>query len=276
MAAQTIPFEYIPVDALEPNPFQPRQSFDPAGLTRLAANLQEVGMIQLILVRPAGAGRFQILAGERRWRAARLAGWTEIGALVREVSDQQAAELALIENEHREAVPRLQTARAAETLMKRNDLTHDDLAAVLGMERSSVTNLLRLLSLDAEVQKLVGEAPGQLSIGHAKLLVGLPAFQQRRYASRALDKKLPVRGLARLIQRDRSRARVARVGASAESTDLAALESRLTEHLGQAARIEMPTRTGGRRKAGTLAIRYSSLDELEGIFERLGFRANPE
>jgi ParB family chromosome partitioning protein len=276
LATQTIPFEYLAIDALEPNPFQPRQHFDPAGLTRLAANLKAVGMIQLILVRPAGAGRFQILAGERRWRAARLAGWTEIGALVREVSDQQAAELALIENEHREAVPRLDTARAADALMKRNGLTHDELAAVLGMERSSVTNLLRLLTLDPEVQKLVSDAPGQLSIGHAKLLVGLPAFQQRSFARRAIEKKLPVRGLARLIQRERSRARRARMGASAESTDLASLESRLTEHLGQAIRIEMPTRTGGRRKAGTLAIRYSSLDELEGIFERLGFRANAE
>jgi len=271
-----VPYELVPVDALEPNPFQPRRQFDPAALTRLSGSLQRDGMMQPILVRSIGQGRFQILAGERRWRAAKLAGWTDMGALVRQVSDQQAAELALIENEHREDVPRLDTARAAEALMKRDGLTHDELAAVLGMERSSVTNLLRLLTLDASVQELVGDGPGQLSMGHAKLLVGLPAIQQRSYARRAIERKLPVRGLTRLIQRERHRARLARVGQDAGAADLASLESRLTEHLGQVARIELPARTGGRRKAGTLAIRYSSFEELDGIFDRLGFRANPE
>src|SRR5690606_20511907 len=158
--------------------------------------------------------------------AARQAGWTEISVLVREVGEQQAAELALIENEHREQVARLDTARAAESLMKREGLTHDELAAILGMERSSVTNLLRLLTLDPAVQGLVGEGPGLLSMGHAKLLVGLPPMQQRTYARRAIDRKMPVRGLMRLIQRERHRARLARVGQSDGAADVAALEDR--------------------------------------------------
>lgn len=269
-------YQVLPIHCLEPNPYQPRRQFDKDALERLAESLNRDGMMQPILVRPVEAGRFQILAGERRWRAARQAGWTEIQVLVREVGEQQAAELALIENEHREQVARLDTARAAENLMKREGLTHDELAAILGMERSSVTNLLRLLTLDPAVQALVGEGPGLLSMGHAKLLVGLPAMQQRAYARRAIERKLPVRGLMRLIQRERHRARLARVGQSEGAADIAALEDRLTEHLGQRVSIELPGKTAGRRKAGTLSIRYSSFEELDGIFERLGFQANPD
>ena len=268
-------YQVMPIHCLEPNPYQPRRQFDKDSLQRLAESLKRDGMMQPILVRPVEAGRFQILAGERRWRAARQAGWTEIHVLVREAGEQQAAELALIENEHREQVARLDTARAAESLMKRDRLTHDELAAVLGMERSSVTNLLRLLTLDPAVQGLVGEGPGMLSMGHAKLLVGLPPMQQRTYARRAIDRQMPVRGLMRLIQRERHRARLARVGQSEGAADIAALEDRLTEHLGQRVSIELPGKTAGRRKAGTLSIRYSSFEELDGIFERLGFQANP-
>lgn len=274
MEAQAV-YQVLPIHCLEPNPYQPRRQFDKEALGRLSESLKRDGMMQPILVRPAGSGRFQILAGERRWRAARQAGWTEINVLVREVGEQQAAELALIENEHREQVARLDTARAAENLMKREGLTHDELAAVLGMERSSVTNLLRLLTLDPAVQALVGEGPGTLSMGHAKLLVGLPSLQQRSYARRAIDRKMPVRGLMRLIQRERHRARLAKVGQPEGAADLTALENRLTEHLGQRVSIELPGKTGGRRKAGTLAIHYSSFEELDGIFERLGFQANP-
>lgn len=275
MEAQAV-YQVLPIHCLEPNPYQPRRQFDKEALGRLSESLKRDGMMQPILVRPAGSGQFQILAGERRWRAARQAGWTEINVLVREVGEQQAAELALIENEHREQVARLDTARAAENLMKREGLTHDELAAVLGMERSSVTNLLRLLTLDPAVQALVGEGPGTLSMGHAKLLVGLSSLQQRSYARRAIDRKMPVRGLMRLIQRERHRARLAKVGQPEGAADLTALENRLTEHLGQRVSIELPGKTGGRRKAGTLAIRYSSFEELDGIFERLGFQANPE
>jgi ParB family chromosome partitioning protein len=272
-----VPYELVPIDALDPNPYQPRRQFDSAALTRLSESLKRDGMMQPILVRPAGSGRFQILAGERRWRAARQAGWTEISVLIRPVSEQQAAELALIENEHREAVARLDTARAAAALMQREGLTHDELGAVLGMERSSVTNLLRLLTLDPAVQELVGEGPGMLSMGHAKILVGLPPIQQRGFARRAIDKKIPVRGLMRLIQRERNRQRLARAGQGKEgAADVAALEQRLTEFLGQQSRLELPVRTLGRRKAGTLSIRYSSFEELDGIFERLGFKANPD
>lgn len=269
-------YQVLPIYCLEPNPYQPRRQFDKDALGRLSESLKRDGMMQPILVRPAGSGRFQILAGERRWRAARQAGWTEISVLVRDVGEQQAAELALIENEHREQVARLDTARAAENLMKREGLTHDELAAVLGMERSSVSNLLRLLTLDPAVQAMVGEGLGMLSMGHAKLLVGLSSLQQRSYARRAIDRKLPVRGLMRLIQRERHRARLEKVGQPAGAADLTALENRLTEHLGQRVSIELPGKSGGRRKAGTLSIRYSSFEELDGIFERLGFQANAE
>lgn len=275
--ASQIALQTVPIEALEPNPYQPRRGIFTEQLAMLGQSLKRDGLLQPILVRPVGPGRFQILAGERRWRAAQWSGWTEISVLVRAVDDRQAAELALIENEHREAVARLDTARAAAALMQREGLTHEELAAVLGMERSSVTNLLRLLTLDPAVQDLVGEGPGQLTMGHAKLLVGLPPIQQRAFARRAIARKLPVRGLMRLIQRERQRQRLARMGQGSDgSADVAALEMRLTEFLGQTVKLELPGKTAGRRKAGTLAIRYSSYEELDGIFERLGFQANPE
>ncbi len=277
MPVAEVMLKSLPIDVLDPNPFQPRRGIFTERLAMLGESLKRDGMLQPVLVRPVEAGRYQILAGERRWRAAQWNGWTEISALVREVDDRQAAELALIENAHREDVARLDTARAAAALMKREGLTHDELAAVLGMERSSVTNLLRLLTLDPAVQELVGDGPSQLTVGHAKLLIGLSPIQQRAFARRAIERKLPVRGLMRLIQRERRRARLARIEKGAEgAADVAALEQRLTEHLGQQARVELPARTGGRRRAGTLSIRYSSYEELDGIFERLGFKVNPD
>jgi len=262
---------------LDPNPFQPRRTFDLDSLKRLAESFRTSGMMQPIVARKGAADRFEILAGERRWRAAKLAGWTEVPVLLRNVDDQQAAEMALIENEHREAVPKLETARAAASLMSREGLTHEALAAVLGMERSSVSNLLRLLELDPTVQGLVGDGPGQLTVGHAKLLVGLKPSQQRQFAKTAIDREMTVRALMRVIQREKHKARMARLGRVVDDqAEVSAIEHRLTEHLGQNVRIESPTRRGGRHKAGSLTISYNSFEELDGIFERLGFKVNEE
>lgn len=270
-------FRVLRISDMDPNPFQPRRTFDPEALQRLADSFKTTGMMQPILARKGGAERFEILAGERRWRAAKLAGLLEVPVLLREVTDQQAAEMALIENEHREAVPKLETARAAAALMEREGLKHEDLAAILGMERSSVSNLLRLLDLDQSVQELVGDGPGQLSVGHAKLLVGLHRTLQRSFAKRALEKEMTVRALARVIQREKHKTRLARLGVTVDDQgEVSALEHRLTEHLGQRVKIESPSRRGGRHKAGSLTISYNSFDELDGIFERLGFKPNEE
>ena len=182
----------IPVASVRPNAHQPRMSFDEEALAALTASIREVGVLQPILVRPVSEGEFELIAGERRWRAARRAGMPTIPAIVRDVSDLHSVQQALIENLHRQDLNPLEEAGAYQQLIEDFGLTHEQLSGRVGRSRAAITNTLRLFQLPPAVQKMVGE--GQLSAGHARALLGTPdrAFQEalaRRAVSQQLSHK---------------------------------------------------------------------------------------
>jgi len=190
----------ISVDHIQPNPHQPRRSFHSDRLNELAASIRESGVVQPILVRfaPGGANRFEIVAGERRWRAARVAGLATIPAIVQEVANERLLELALIENIQREDLNPIETAQAFDQLSRTLALTHEQIAQKTGKDRATITNFLRLLKLAAEVQAMVGE--GALTMGHAKALAGLDAAAQKVLARKIVDQDLSVRATERIVQ----------------------------------------------------------------------------
>jgi ParB family chromosome partitioning protein len=255
----------VPLDAIEPNPHQPRTEFPLKELDALAETLHRHGLLQPIVVRSIGANRYQLVAGERRFRAARQLGWPTIDALVRSVSDPESAELALVENELRANVAPLDTARAVTRLIERFGHTHEDVACLLGLERSSVTNLLRLLKLDPQVQALVGDGEGKLSAGHAKALLTVTRTQQRSLARRVIRNQLSVRQLEALIKRQ-AREQALIIARPSKDPNLARLETQLSEHLGHPAALAWD------RPGGRLTLSFWSMEELEGFFERVGFK----
>lgn len=254
----------LPLDRIGSGRYQPRTRMDEAALTELAESIKAQGVMQPILVRPIAAGRYEIVAGERRWRAAQRAGLTEIPALVRVVPDQTALALSLIENIQREDLNPLEEAQGVKRLIEEFELTHEEAARAIGRSRSAVTNLLRLTQLAPPVQALV--LADKLDMGHARALLALPAAQQAATAAKLVAERLTVRDAERLVQV------LLRPGASkskrgsrrAANGDLARLEGELAEALGAVVRIE-PTRKG----AGRVVIRYSSLDQLDGILAKL-------
>lgn len=256
--------ERLPVDCIRRSPYQPRRAFSAAELDQLADSLGRHGMLQPIVVRPLGPRLYELVAGERRWRAAQRAGWTDIPATVRTLSDAQAAELAIVENLQRQNLAPMELAHAIERLIEQFGLTHEAVAIALGAERSTVTNWLRLLELDPEVQLLVGEGEGQLRAGHAKVLAGLTRAEQRRWAQRIIRERLSVRQLEARLARVHGPAGAAADTAAAE---VARLERALSEQLLAPVRIEH-----GRGGQGRLVLKYGSLDELDGLLERLGYR----
>src|SRR5579862_8843297 len=189
----------LPVVVIQANPFQPRTSFDEASLASLTSSIRAVGVLQPVLVRPTSDGGYQLIAGERRWRAAKRAGLPTIPAIVRDVSDMPSIEHALIENLHRQDLNPLEEAGAYQQLIEDFGLTHEQLSSRLGKSRVSITNTLRLFQLPPAVQKLVGE--GQLSAGHAKALLGTPdrAFQEA-LARRVVSEQLSVRAVEEAVR----------------------------------------------------------------------------
>lgn len=190
----------LPITQIEPNRYQPRSHFDEEALASLAASIREVGVLQPILVRPAGTGLYELIAGERRWRAAQRAGLTTIPALVRTVQSEQSLEQALVENLHREDLNPLEEAAAYQQLIEDFSLTQDQVATRVGKSRSAVANTIRLLQLPGPVQKLV--ADGKLSAGHARALLGVPdpSFQEE-LARLAVAEELTVREVEDLVRR---------------------------------------------------------------------------
>jgi ParB family chromosome partitioning protein len=237
---------------------------DAASLAELALSIKEQGVMQPILVRPVDGSRFEIVAGERRWRAAQQAGLREVPALVRTVPDQAALAVALIENIQREDLNPLEEAKGLERLIEEFGLTHEAAAKAVGRSRSAVSNLLRLTSLAPPVQEYL--LAGKLEMGHARALLALPVAQQSGAASRVVEAQMSVRETERMVhalqnpeQRTQRKVRFARDG------DTLRLENEFGEHLGAVVRLEP-----GRKGAGRLVIRYSSLEQLDGIVERLG------
>jgi ParB family chromosome partitioning protein len=237
---------------------------DAGSLAELAESIREQGIVQPILVRPIDGGRYEIIAGERRWRAAQQAGLREVPALVRSIPDQSALALALIENIQREDLNPLEEAHGLARLVEEFGLTHDAAAKAIGRSRSAVTNLLRLTGLAKPVQDYMYS--GALEMGHARALLALPLAEQGGAASRVVEGGLSVRETERLVQRllDPSRRAPGARGNAERNVDTARLETELAERLGASVRIEP-----GRKGAGRLVIRYASLEHLDGILARL-------
>jgi ParB family chromosome partitioning protein len=256
--------QMIAIDRVRPGKYQPRTKMDPASLAELADSIREQGVMQPILVRPVDGARFEIIAGERRWRAAEQAGLREVPALVRSVADNAALALALVENIQREDLNPLEEAQGLARLIHEFRLTHDAVAKAVGRSRSAVTNLLRLTTLAKPVQEFL--LAGALEMGHARALLALPETQQAGAATRVVNGSLSVRETERLVHGLLNPAkRAARRGKPGYDADTARLENELAERLGAVVHIEP-----GRKGAGRLVIRYSTLEQLDGIVARLG------
>ena len=259
--------QMLSIERLRPGKYQPRTKMDTASLAELALSIREQGVMQPILVRPVDGGRFEIIAGERRWRAAQQAGLRDIPALVKSVPDQAALAVALIENIQREDLNPLEEARGLQRLIDDFGLTHDAVAKAVGRSRSAVSNLLRLTALALPVQEYLLD--GALEMGHARALLALPVTQQAGAAARVVNGALSVRDTERLVHALQNPAKRAarRKGKPAYDADTARLENDLAERLGAVVHIEP-----GRQGAGRIVIRYSTLEQLDGIVERLAPR----
>ena len=254
----------LAVGAIQAGKYQPRRNFDEAALDELAASLKAQGMIQPIVVRALPRGRYELITGERRWRAAQRAGLSEVPALVREVSEQTVLAMALIENIQREDLSPLEEADALQRLIDEFGLTHQQVAAAVGRSRAAVSNLLRLLELPARIRALLDTR--SLDMGHARALATLPEKLAVSLAERAAAQHWSVRELeaaARLAQS----APIAAVKTAARKprdADLAVLERELSERL--ATRVELLSARGGR---GKLVLHYHNLDALDGLLAKL-------
>ncbi len=258
----------IPIDSLEPNPFQPRRLFDEELLTDLANSIREKGVIQPLIVRPTLRGTYEIVAGERRWRAASIAGFESVPAIVREMSDSESLEIALIENLQRENLNAVDTAEAYDTLIKRFDYTHESLAKKIGKDRSSITNHLRLLRLPDAVKEDLRQE--RLSTGHAKALLAVEDVQSQLSLSRkVISRKLSVRELEKIVQNVKNKPNRQDFGDRQLDPELREVENGLSGHLGTKVRIKI-SETG----SGKLEIHIHSMEVLNGIVELLGYREN--
>jgi len=262
------------LDRLQAGKYQPRTRMDEGSLYELAESIKSQGVMQPILVRPVGepvAGRYEIIAGERRFRAAQLAGLAEVPVLVKAVPDEAAAVMALIENIQREDLNPLEEAQGLKRLVDEFGLTHEQAAQSVGRSRSAASNLLRLLNLAAPVQQML--MAGDIGMGHARALLSLPAAQQILAANEVAAKKLSVRQAEKLVTQALSPGRqtpLLRVKHD-KSRDIVRLEEQLADALTADVEIRVQRKTK-RGEQGEIAIRFSSMDELNGLLEKLGAR----
>ena len=253
----------LPVELLQRGANQPRLEFAADALQELADSIRAQGVLQPVLVRPLGAsGNFEIIAGERRWRAAQLAGLYEIPALVRKLDDRAAMCSALIENIQREDLNLLEQARGLARLSEEFAMTHDAIAASVGRSRSAVTNMLRLLELCDEVKRLLETR--QLEMGHARALLTLSGQQQIWAAQQIIRSGLSVRATEALVRRLQKAKNVFKPGTSRADPNVKLLETELSENLGAAVTIQQK-----KQGKGTLRIAYDSLEQLDGILARI-------
>lgn len=253
----------LPVDLIKRGQFQPRKTMNPEALQDLADSVRTQGVVQPILVRPlSGSDKYEIIAGERRWRAAQMAGLHEVPALIRNVPDQAAACIALIENIQREDLNPLEEARTLSRLLHEFKMTHETVAEAVGRSRSMVSNLLRLLELDSEVQELL--QAGRLEMGHARAIAALPVEQQANIARTVVKQGLSVRATEQLVRRSGKTAGKKQPGSRKIDPNIRKLQEDLSGRLG--ASVTINNHAKGK---GSLVIRYNSLDELEGILKRI-------
>ncbi|WP_306605120.1 ParB/RepB/Spo0J family partition protein [Azonexus sp.] len=254
----------LPVDRMKPGKYQPRTHMDQDSLAELAGSIKAQGIMQPILVRAVestpGAERYEIVAGERRWRAAQIAGLDEVPVLVRSIPDEQALAMALIENIQRENLNPLEEAQGLQRLIDEFGLTHQQAADAVGRSRPAASNLLRLLQLTASVQELL--ITGKLDMGHARALLPLSGAQQVAVAQRIVQKGLSVREAERLVQQIINPPKQA--GAQPVDRDLLRLQEELSDSVGAAVAIR-----SNKKGAGKITIEFGDLDQLEGILGRL-------
>lgn len=251
----------LPVDLIQRGKYQPRRDIEPESLRELADSILAQGVIQPISVRPVGDQRYEIIAGERRWRAAQLAGLDVIPVVIREVSDQAAIAMALIENIQREDLNPIEEAASLQRLQREFDLTQQDVATAVGKSRSTVANLLRLMTLQADVQRLVEH--GDLEMGHARALLGLEGSNQSQAARTVVSKGLTVRQTEALVRHLLAKKTVP-VAAKQIDPNIRHLQDDLSRRLGAPVQIQHSAK--GR---GKLVLTYNSLDELDGILSHI-------
>ena len=250
----------IGVEKIVPNPFQPRIRFNEIELDELADSIRQHGVMQPIVVRQ-NSGGYELIAGERRWRASQRAGLTDLPAIVRDLDDQQVAALALIENIQREQLTAIEQARALARMRDQFSMDQTALAAMISSSRSNVANLLRLLNLVKDVQTMLED--GRLEMGHARALLPLPENMQQKAAEDVLRSRLSVRQTETLVKRLLS-GDTASAKTGADDPDVGRLEMKLSDSLG--AKVKLKPRKGGK---GLIVIEYGSLDILDGIVTRL-------
>ena len=253
--------QHLPLDLIQRGKYQPRRDMDPSALEELANSIKVQGVMQPIVVRPIGGGRFEIIAGERRWRASQQAGLDKIPAMVRELPDEAAIAMALIENIQREDLNPIEEAVALQRLQQEFELTQQQVADAVGKSRVTITNLLRLIALPEEIKTLL--AHGDLEMGHARALLGLPLEQQVEGARHVVARGLTVRQTEALVRQWLNSKDKPAEKAKADP-DINRLEQRLAEKLGAPVQIKH-----GAKGKGQLVIRYSSLDELQGVLAHI-------
>ena len=253
----------LPITQLQRGKYQPRTKMDQTSLEELAASIRAQGLIQPILVRPVGGGRHEIIAGERRWRAAGMAGLSAVPVVIRDVPDQAALAMALIENIQRENLNPLEEAQGMQRLIDEFQLTHQTLAESVGRSRTAVTNALRLLNLSASVQRLLLD--NKIDMGHARALLALDPKRQQEIATKVADKKLSVRETEELVNQILNPPPLPiKKAAKAADRDVQRLAEELSEKLGTDVQIR-----SGRKGSGKLIVSYSSNEHLGSLLGRL-------
>jgi len=251
----------LAVSVLQPGKYQPRTRMDPGSLEELAASIKAQGLIQPISVRPVGNGRFEIIAGERRWRAAQIAGLTEVPVLIRDIPDDAALAMSLIENIQREDLNPLEEAAGIQRLIDEFTMTHQQAADAVGRSRSAASNLLRLLQLAKPAQDML--MAGDIEMGHARALLPLSKAEQGRIAAFVVDKGFSVRETERLVARELNPPPKKGAGKKPDR-DLLRLEEELADRLGAVVKL-----SANRKGGGSLNIRFGSLDQLDGLLARI-------
>ena len=259
--AETQRQEMLAVGVLQPGKYQPRTRMDPDSLEELAASIKAQGLIQPISVRPVRSGHYEIIAGERRWRAAQIAGLVELPVLIRDIPDDAALAMSLIENIQREDLNPLEEAAGLQRLIDEFKMTHQQAADAVGRSRSAASNLLRLLQLGKPAQDML--MAGDIEMGHARALLPLSKSEQGRIAALVVGRGFSVRETERLVARELNPP--ASGGKKKPDRDLLRLQEELSDRLGATVKIN-----ANRKGGGSLSIRFGSLDQLDGLLARLG------
>ncbi|MEC5385025.1 ParB/RepB/Spo0J family partition protein [Uliginosibacterium sp. H3] len=252
----------LPVMDLQPGKYQPRTRMDAGSLEELAASIKAQGLMQPITVRPVGSGRHEIIAGERRWRAAQIAELTEVPVIIRDIPDEAALAMSLIENIQREDLNPLEEALGIQRLIDEFGMTHQQAADALGRSRPATSNLLRLLQLGEPVREML--MVGDIEMGHARALLALPAAEQILVGNQVVAKRLSVRDTEKLVSSKLAPKDEKTVKRAAASQDLLRLETDLSDKLGATVKIK-----ANKKGAGSVTIDFGSLDQLDGLLERL-------